>query len=151
MRDETMVLPQPPERIQEILWKRTKPPPRMSVEPDYPMPYLFNGEVSHLSFRISQIINSPDNYLPLIFGVIEKTNHGSILFIRYRLFFGTRLFLTFWSIVTILGTLYFTIYEGHVKYAVVSLLLGLINYIVTVANFQQRIRKAREILKGLFN
>ncbi len=109
--------------------------------PDIPeQDFRFNGWVEEGRFRLSRKIRRANNFLPIMSGRIEATSMGSIVFIRYRLFFSTTVFLVFWSAITLLFALYFFVYEQIYINAAVSLLLGVANYVVTIMNFKKEVR-----------
>lgn len=107
---------------------------------------LFVGHISTSSFRISRKVNYPQNYLPMIKGRIEGSSRGCIIFIKYRLFFSSTLFFTFWTSMTILIGLFFTLFLKEYGYAVVAFASGIANYIVTLLNFNKQVRLSRAAL-----
>lgn len=107
---------------------------------------LFNGRINNNIFKISQKIKRPDNYIPLIIGKIEETSKGSIIFLKYRLMFSTKMFLIFWSVILILLTLFFSImYEAYL-YAGIAAVLGGINYAIVYYNFKKKVKINHELL-----
>ena len=144
---ETLVIPWSGADTHRKLRQATRP---LEIGVDYPdaveRKFLFNGWVKENRFRISRKIQHPENFLPLIVGRIEGTSTGSILFIRYRLFFGSALFLVFWSIISILLCLFFLIFYQKYIYSAVSLSLGIFNYVIATKNFHLQIRSSRRVL-----
>lgn len=145
---ETWVLPYDEEEIFKKLWRVSKP-----IKIADPMPdvlehhFLFNGWVRKNSFKLSRKIVRPNNFLPIIDGRIEGTSKGSIIFLKYRMFFATIAFLVFWSIITTLIALYFYIYEKIYLYSVISLFLGVANYVIAVLNFKKQVKISSHVLK----
>lgn len=145
---ETWVLPYGEKELFRRLWKVSKPVKVEDPIPDIPEHhFLFNGWVEKSRFKLSRKIGRPNNFLPIIDGKIESTSKGSIIFLRYRMFFSTIAFLIFWSVVTTLIALYFYIYEKIYLYGTISLLLGIANYAITVLNFKKQVKLSSRVLK----
>ncbi len=114
--------------------------------------FLFNGIVSGNGFRISRRITRPENFLPLLVGKQEATSVGCLLFVSYRLFFSTTLFLVFWSVVCLLLTLFFLIYHEAWLYASIAFGVGCVQYVIAVKNFNWQVKRSRQLLeKVLFS
>ena len=101
-QQETLVLPLPAGEVVQRLQQVTQP----SAAQEGPLTagdsaILFNGQVEKQSFRLSQKIARPNNFLPFIVGTLEPTSQGCLLFVQYRLFTMTLAFLMFWLIVTL--------------------------------------------------
>jgi len=108
---------------------------------------MFVGKVKQYGFQLSRRVQRANNYLPLMRGHIESTSLGSIVFIRYRLFLWTFSFLVFWSVLTMIFALYFMVYEEVYVNAIVSLLLGVANYVVAVLNFHRQVKVSSKLLR----
>ena len=147
LKRETLVLPYSAEEVEKKLWLAVFP-----VKEDEPMPdkidqlFLFNGWVKNRKFKISRRINSPENFLPLMKGTIEQTSLGSLLFVQFSLFFSSIFFLVFWSVVTLFLTFFFIYFYDIALYGAIAFLLGVGNYVVTMANFNIQVKKSRELL-----
>lgn len=111
----------------------------------------FNGHVGQSSFKISRKVNYPQNYLPLIKGSIEETSRGCIIFLSYRLFFSSLMFFMFWTVVTFLIGTFFLAYAGDYLYASIAFGSGIINYLVTVLNFNKQVKLSRKELNEVLN
>ncbi|UII34464.1 hypothetical protein LVD17_11655 [Fulvivirga ulvae] len=107
---------------------------------------LFVGHISKSSFRISRKVNYPQNYLPIIKGRIEGSSRGCIIFIKYRLFFSSTLFFTFWTSMTFLIGLFFIIFPREYLYAAIAFSSGMANYTVTLLNFNRQVKLSRATL-----
>lgn len=149
---ETLVLPYSGEETAMRLRKYTRP---LEKGVEYPVSvernFLFNGWVKENGFRLSRKIKYPENFLPLIIGRIESTSTGSILFIQYRLFFSSGMFLAFWSIISLLFSLFFLVFHINYLYASVILVLGFLNYVIVIKNFHLQIRSSRKALNEALN
>ncbi len=148
-RSETIVLAHDAREVNSRLIKVIKPlesngeqiPPQEKTSS-----YLFNGILKEDRFTISKIIKQPENFLPLISGRIEPTSAGCIIFLKYRMFFSTNLFLGFWSVVTFLMTLLFVIGYSNYLYATVCFGFGIANYSIAIANFNAQIKQSKRLL-----
>lgn len=153
-RSETIVLPYDAAEVKKRLIEVIRPPQnkhRQAEEEIAPSKYLFNGIFENDQFTISQIIKQPENFLPLISGKVEATSVGCIIFLKYRMFFSTNMFLGFWSVITFFMTLLFVIGYNNYLYATVCLGFGVVNYSIAIANFNVQIRKSKKILDQVLN
>ena len=113
--------------------------------------WLFNGYLKNGKFRISRVIKAPQNFLPLIIGEIESTSLGSIIFLKYRLFRSTIVFLSAWSLLSVsIGSMFLILYQ-EIIYAIIAYSLGIINYAIAIANFSRELKTSRKVLYELFN
>lgn len=147
LKSETLVLPYSAEEVEKKLWHAVFPVKAGETMPDkIDELFLFNGWVKNRKFKISRRINSPENFLPLMKGNIEETSLGSLLFVRFSLFFSSIFFLVFWSVVTLFLTFFFIYFYDVALYGAIAFFLGIGNYAVTVANFNIQVKKSREVL-----
>lgn len=113
--------------------------------------YKFNGILEEDRFSVSLIIDKGDSFLPLIKGKFETTPKGCILFLKYSLFPSSVFFLAFWTIVTILLTLFFGLVAKNLWYALITFLLGLGNYLFAWSYFKRKTRISQGIFYKLLN
>ena len=154
-RSETLVLPYDAAEVKGRLSKVIRPVKNKYQQktsegiesPDF----LFNGVFEDDQFTISRIIKQPENFLPLISGKIESTSVGCIVFLKYRMFFSTNMFLGFWSVVTFLMTLLFVIGYNNYLYATVCLGFGVVNYSIAIANFNVQLRQSKKLLNQVLD
>ena len=107
----------------------------------------FKGEITDRCFNISLILKRPNNFTPIISGMIENESNGkSLVIVKYELFPSTKRFLFFWTILTLLLTLFFAIPYQAFLYGAITLSAGLVNYIITRENFNIQVRKSRRAL-----
>lgn len=150
VKRETIVLPFPADEVEKKLWLSIFPVKAGESMPDKRDElFLFNGWIKNRKFKISRRLRSPENFLPLMKGNIEETSLGSLLFIRYSLFFSSIFFLIFWSIVTLFLTFFFVYFYGIILYAAISFSLGIGNYVVAVANFNMQVKKSKILLEEI--
>ncbi len=109
----------------------------------------FNGKVKGNGFQISLLLNYPDNYLPQVIGRLEPTSVGCILFLRYQLFFSSRAFLFFWTVITFLIAIFFYFFHEQTFYAFLSFVVGLGNYLFAFLAFEKRVKATREQLNKI--
>lgn len=149
---ETIVLPY---EASETIWRLQKAirPLEKGVEysEENEHKFLFNGWLKKGNFRISRRIEHPENFLPLMSGRIEGTSVGSILFVRYRLFSSVMIFLIFWSIISLLLSLFFLLAHQETLYAAIAVGLGIINYIIATKNFFLQVRSSQRALDKALN
>lgn len=144
---ETLVLPYSGQETFFHLKKATRPLEKGVEYPDtIENAFLFNGWVKGNRFRISRKVKHPQNFLPLMSGWIESTSTGSILFVRYHLFFSSALFLVFWTVISALLFLFFLILHQEYLYAGIALALGISNYFIAIKNFHLQIRASHQAL-----
>lgn len=149
---ETLVLPVSAREVTERLRTATQPPPKRDVLfTPYQADYLFNGRVSEQTFQLSRKITRPNNFLPLVDGAIEATSQGCLVFVRYRLFTATIIFLTFWSVMTTGFAVYLAMHEQLYHYAALSLGVGIINYAVAVLNFRKQVVISRRVIREVLS
>jgi hypothetical protein len=103
------------------------------------------------SFSISLVIDKGDSFLPLIKGKFETTPKGCILFLKYSLFPSSVFFLAFWTIVTLLLTLFFGLVAKNLWYALISFFLGFGNYFFAWVYFKRKIKVSQAIFHELLN
>ena len=149
---ETLVLPLSAREVTRRLRQVTQP----SVAQEGPLQtdpstFLFNGQVEKHSFRLSQKIARPNNFLPFIIGTLEPTSQGCLLFVQYRLFTMTLAFLVFWLVVSFGFGWYLAWYERLYHYAALSVGVGLVNYMVALLNFRKQVGISRRLLRQVLS
>ena len=149
---QTIVLPY---EASETLWRlqRAIRPLEKGVEyaEENEIEFLFNGWLKEDSFRISRRVEHPENFLPLMSGRIEGTSVGSILFVRYSMFSSVIMFLIFWSVISLLLSLFFLLVHQETLYAAISLGVGIINYVIATKNFFMQVRSSQKALNKALN
>lgn len=144
VRKETIVSPHHQSEVINQLTLLTTPPV-LSKKDETPSA-LFVGKILKDTFKISLRINSPDNFLPIIYGKVEQTSIGSIVFLKFKLFFSSLMFLIFWSSVCLLAGASLVFIAGETLYGCLAFLIGLINYAVTLTNFNRKVRHSYQVL-----
>ena len=117
-----------------------------SFSPEGPGP-KFNGKIDEETFQISLVLKRPNNFVPIISGMVEPEEKGtSMILVKYELFDSSKKFLAFWTVLTLLITLFFAIPYQAYLYAAISLAAGFVNYVITYENFKIQVRKSKRAL-----
>lgn len=137
--------------VVERLGKATKNVNFLDYEARNANGFKFNGILTEEGFNVSLFVNKGDSFLPLINGKFEATPKGCILFLKYSLFPSSVFFLAFWSIVTVLLTIFFGLIVKNLQYALITFSLGLGNYLFAWSYFKRKIKVSRTIFHELLN
>jgi GT2 family glycosyltransferase len=113
--------------------------------------YLFNGTIADYKFRISKKISHADNFLPLIVGKIESSSKGSILFITYRMFPSTLVFMGFFCLMLLLAALFFLLVEKNWTTSVFLFFILTGIYLISVLDFNQKVKISRTLLEKILS
>lgn len=106
----------------------------------------FYGFVHQHHFQIALRNMRLFSFSPLVFGAIETTTNGSILFLRFRLFVLTRVMLVFWTILIVSGSFFVAWYQHSGWYiAGAFLLTGFIHW-VAWSNFKMQLKPTRQAI-----
>ena len=113
--------------------------------------YLFNGVWNEEGFSISLRLKIANNFLPLINSEFMQSDDGILINLTYELFPATKKLLVFWTVLTLLITLFFVgLYQAWL-YGAISFGLCLVNYILTMENFKIQVRKSKRMLEKLLS
>ena len=109
------------------------------------------GWIEDSKFRLTIQLRRQHAFMPVVAGTVEKTSKGSIVFMRYSLFPGTRLLLLFWTIVVPLTAAFlsrryenFWILGGAVLFIVFI-------YAIAWANFRLHMKTTRAVLHRILD
>ncbi len=144
---ETLILPYSGKEVFERIRQVTRP-----MEPYLPLSvqeedFHFNGVVEVDEFRLSRKITRPNSFLPIIIGNVAPTSKGCLVFLSYKMFSSTLLFIGFWSVITLLIALYFLFYEKLYGYSTIAITVGIINYVIALLNFQKQVKISRQLVR----
>ena len=106
----------------------------------------FVGLVEGDRFRICKRLTRPDNFTPIMNGIIETSSKGIIILIKYRLLFSTKIFLIFWSLLLLFLALFFILQYNITLYGVIAIGMGIINYLIVYFNFHKQVRISHDLL-----
>lgn len=151
---KTLILPHSADEAQYLLSSVTKSPEvyRLDGKTDkIPNLYKFNGRVDEYSFSVSKKVNYPQNFIPLIKGQIEGTKKGSIVSVKFTLFFASWFLLVLGSALTLFvaGIFLFFRYDAIIGYS--AFLLFLLNYVVSIANFNIHVKDSHKLLQEVLS
>ncbi len=147
-QNSILVLPFSADAIEFKLRQKIKPlPDGFSHVSPADKSYLFNGTIADYKFRISKQISHADNFLPLIVGKIESSSKGSILFITYRMFPSTLLFMGFFSLMLLLAALFFLLVEKNWSTSLFLFFILVGIYIISVLDFNHKVKISRTLLE----
>ncbi len=111
--------------------------------------YLFNGKVGINKFAISQIVNRPNNFLPLIKGKIEGGDSGSLVHLEFSLFPSVRYFLFFWIILMVLFSIISFAQRDDVLTIIFPIIILVASYALILSRFNDAYHKSRKELMRL--
>lgn len=111
--------------------------------------FLFNGHINQNAFAISQIVNKPNNFLPLIKGKIEGSENGSLVYLQFSLFPSVKYFLVFWIMLMLLFSIISIIQEDDILTVVFPLIILIASYAVILSRFKDAYQKGRKELLRL--
>jgi hypothetical protein len=140
--DETLVLPLSAEEVCTRFSRVT----RNDLAAIQDKSVLFSGWVKKDRFRISLKVSRPNNFLTLIIASIEPTSSGCLMFIDYQLFPTTKLFVSFWLLLTCLFSIAVGFQYSSYWYSLGGLAIAICIYLITWSNFNLQLKIAREIL-----
>ncbi len=153
-KSEILISHLPPREIFRRLHLAVKPTnyqsfKNKSLDPGPEEIFLFNGKVSNTGFAISQVVQKPDNFLPLIQGKVEGTSMGSLVYIKYSLFASVKFFLGFWFMLMIIFSM--IAYAEHENMLTVSfpIIVLLASFWVILSRFNAAYEKSRKQLVRL--
>ena len=113
--------------------------------------YVFNGIWDKTSFSISLILKISNNFIPIIYGDILASEEGILVRLKYELFPATKRLLLFWTVLTLLITLFFIgIYQAWL-YGAISFGFCIVNYILSRENFKIQTRKSKRMVEKLLS
>lgn len=143
-RNEILVLPFTEKYAQDKVLSELAIPPGSEKK-------SFSGWIEGNTFELTRHLNRPDNYSPIIKGVIDASSKGIIIFLNYKLMFSTRLFLTLWTVILIFFMFFFYFkYDAHL-YGAISLLMAIINYLVVYLNFKKQVAVCHDLFVNVFD
>jgi hypothetical protein len=109
------------------------------------------GWIKDFQFELTVKMRRIQFFNPRVRGTIEATSKGSLLFITYSYFPGTKVLLTFWSVVLPLLSILFFIESGNALYPAGCFLLVIFIHVMARANFAMHMKLTRKILHELLS
>ena len=113
--------------------------------------YLFNGLWSSTGFSLSLKLKISNNFIPIINGTYLSSDEGILFNLTYDLFPATKKLLMFWTILTLLITLFFVgIYQAWL-YGAISFGFCIVNYTLSRENFKIQVKKSKRMLTKMLS
>ena len=147
LKTETVVSTLAPDEVLLRLHLATMP----AEKPEKGSGATFQGLIADDHFRISQNLRHPNNFVPLIEGQLDQTKHGTLIFIKYKLFFSSVMFLVFWTLVTFGAGAFLLVSGENTRYAMMAFALGLLNYGIVILNFNKQVKISHNLLLEKLN
>jgi hypothetical protein len=115
------------------------------------IPKTLKGWVEDDRFELTITLRRQHLFMPLVRGRIEQTSKGSLVFLEYVLFPGTRLLITFWTVIIPIVSVVIGYKYDH--YWVVSSFLFFIVIMHWVArvNFNLHLASTKKILHEILD
>jgi hypothetical protein len=148
-KDETHLFPFAQKVLMERLERQVEKPSRKNARK--PVTIAFNGIISRETFTISRNFSYPQYFVPMIHGRFVEGEKETLLYLKYELFRGSKLFLALWSVVCTIAYFYCGLVMKKWDYSAVALVILLINYLVVLANFSLHCKQSRLILLNILN
>jgi len=111
--------------------------------------FLFNGKVGKNGFAISQIVNRPNNFLPLIKGKVEGSNNGSLIHLEFALFPSVKYFLFFWIALMLLFSMVSIAQGDDILTIIFPITILVASYALILSRFKDAYKKSRKELLRL--
>jgi hypothetical protein len=113
--------------------------------------FLFNGIWSEGGFSVSLKLKISNNFIPIINGDFLDSEEGTLIRLTYDLFPATKKLLLFWTVITLLITVFFIgLYQAWI-YGAISFGFCLVNYILCRENFKIQLRKSKKMLDKMLS
>jgi len=147
---ETRLVTIPEGQFYQNLEKFIKPLDKQKL-PVEDSSFLFNGTWDKERFSISLILKISNNFIPIIAGNILTSEEGILIKLKYELFPATKRLLLFWTVLSLLITIFFIgVYQAWL-YGSISFAFCIVNYILCNENFKIQTRKSKRMIEKLFS
>jgi len=111
----------------------------------------FKGYIGEHEFAITPAVRTAPAFTPYIYGRIEATSKGCIIWVEYRLLVETRMFLFLWVVICA-GLVFFFLFAYKARLqAVTAAVFGLANYLIALVAFRLNLKRSRRELNRIFN
>jgi hypothetical protein len=148
---ETIVTSLPPDEISSRVERATANTVYWNEEFKLTNNKPFYGFVHGHHFQIAARHMRLFSFNPLVFGSVEGTPSGSILFLRFRLFIMTRVMLVLWTVIIAIGGLVSSLRQHNAWYALGAVILIAFIHAVAWSNFKLQLKPTREGILQLLN
>ncbi len=113
--------------------------------------FLFNGIWSEDGFSVSLKLKISNNFVPIINGSFVTSDNEVLLQLTYDLFPATKRLLLFWTVLTLLITLFFVVLYQAWLYGAISFGFCIVNYVMSRENFKIQVRKSKRMLEKMLS
>lgn len=148
---ETLVVAMDGTEVRNRLLKATAPKAATRSEIIRNPATVFTGYVMEDRFRLSLKITRPNSFLPLIVGTIDPTSTGCLLFLNYKLFPSTRMYLTFWVLFSVLFGIFLTYHYKNIFTGLLFVFITAAILFISWANFKIQLKFTRQALQKVLN
>ena len=113
-------------------------------------PPLLRGWVKDDEFEVTLRLRRQQPFMPLVYGLIDPTSKGCLLFLTYKLFPGTKFLISFWTIILpLIGA------PLSYEYRSIWIALGFLAFLVFIhviarANFRLHVKTTQKVLHRIF-
>ncbi|NJN24501.1 MAG: hypothetical protein HC819_00120 [Cyclobacteriaceae bacterium] len=145
---ETRLLTLDEDQLFQKLKRHIKPVDREKLDLES-ADHLFIGTWSATGFCISLKLKIANNFVPLIHGDFVSGAEGILVRLRYGFFPATKKLLLFWTVLTLLITLFFIVVHQAWLYGAISAAFCVVNYILSRENFKIQVRKSKRMLQKM--
>lgn len=111
---------------------------------------LLKGWVKDDEFEVTIRLRRQQPFMPLVYGMIDPTSKGCILFLTYKLFPATKFLLTFWTIIVPLVGAPLAYEYRNIWIAAGFLTFLVFIHLVARANFRLHVKTTQKILHRVF-
>jgi hypothetical protein len=113
------------------------------------LPKIVQGNVNQDSFNLSIRTRRHEFFMPRVQGTMEATSKGTLVFVTYTLFPGTRALLTFWTLFLPLLAIPWYLESGSLWVFVGLTAVTVLMHVIARANFALHQKTARKIVNQL--
>jgi hypothetical protein len=144
-------LPYDLEGAKQYLSTVIKPSSPIEVVNDDRSSYLFNGVLKEDSFSISLKVEKSQAFLPLVNGRLIPYENKCLVLCTLSMFSSTKLFYTFWLVVTVLAMVILATVAAQPNKALIAFFLLVANIVITNLSFDHQAQKTRKALESVFS
>ena len=147
---ETRLVSISDEQLFENFEKHIKPL-KAKAQSEESKDFHFVGAWNKEGFSLSLKLKTANNFIPIINGNFLMSEEGVLIKLTYDFFPATKKLLMFWTILTLLITLFFVgIYQAWL-YGAISFGFCLVNYILSIENFKIQVRKSKRMFEKMLS
>ncbi|MEH0156318.1 hypothetical protein V6R21_19360 [Limibacter armeniacum] len=146
--DITLVLPFSAAEAKSRLEEATLPP---GYKPEHGFEnfFQFNGIIKKDTFTFSRRIRTAQNFLPVVTGEIECSNPGSLVFVHFRMFESTKLYLYLGTLICLTLLVLFVFVKPNIVYASICLMMLVLNYLTTLLSFHRQVKITQQVIEEI--